>query len=118
MLAIEDTRLWFAIAALATALVFTAGSAQGTLRCGYYTGVGENCFSNAESGSAARVFRQMADERRRCSYFEPACRVRASRDTNGRAAPTATTGGFPVPPRGTSVHPLHRGSEPPQPGRG
>ncbi len=102
MLNIEDPRSWFAIAALATALVFMAGSAQGTLRCGYYAGRGESCFADA-ANSSTQVFRQMADERRRCSYFEPACRVRGSLDQKGRA-PVVNTGSYPVPPRGVNVH--------------
>jgi hypothetical protein len=109
VLSLDDPRSWYAIAALAMVLVFTAGSVRGTLRCGYYTGVGENCFTNAESGSAAKVFRQMADERRRCSYFEPACRVRQTRDENGRTVPAANTGGFAPPPRGTGLHPPQHG---------
>ena len=34
MLNIEDPRSWFAIAALAVALIFTAGAAHGALLCG------------------------------------------------------------------------------------
>ena len=109
MLSLDGPRSWFAIAALATALVFTAGAAQGTLRCGYYTGVGENCFTNTDASSAAKVFRQMADERRRCSYFEPACRVGQTRDEIGRTAPAANTGGFAPPARGNGLHPPRHG---------
>jgi hypothetical protein len=109
MLSLDDSRSWFAIAVLATALVFTAGSARGMLRCGYYTGVGENCFTNADGGSAAKVFRQMADERRRCSYFEPACRIRQTGDENGRATRAANTGGFAPPPRGSGLRPPRHG---------
>jgi hypothetical protein len=103
MLNIEDPRSWFAIAALATALVFMAGSAQGTLRCGYYAGRGENCFADA-ANSSTQVFRQMADERRRCSYFEPACRIRGDAEPKGRAPVVNTGGGYPVPPRGVNMH--------------
>jgi hypothetical protein len=105
MLNVEDPRSWFAIAALAIALIFMAGHAHGTLRCGYYAGRGESsCFADAPN-STTQVFRQMADERRRCSYFEPACRVRDSEEQKGRLQPAVNTGsGYPVPPRGVNVH--------------
>jgi hypothetical protein len=118
MLSLEDPRSWFAIAALATALVFTSVAAQGTLRCGYYTGFGQNCFTDADSGNGAKVFRQMADERRRCSYVEPACRVRDTRHANGSGPAAAIGGGFPAPPRGTGARAPRHGSGPPQPGGG
>jgi hypothetical protein len=105
MLNVEDPRSWFAIAALATALVFMAGSAQGTLRCGYYAGRGDNCFADMANGST-RVFRQMADERRRCSYFEPTCRVRDSLDQKAPTPAVNTGGAYPVPPQGV-VLPAH-----------
>jgi hypothetical protein len=63
MLIIEDPRSWFAIAALAVALVLTAGSAHGTLRYGDYAGGGQLCFADV-AGGAATVFSPMADERR------------------------------------------------------
>ena len=63
MLSIEDPRSWFAIAALAVALVLTAGSAHGTLRCGDHAGRGQHCFADG-AASAVQVFRPMADERR------------------------------------------------------
>jgi hypothetical protein len=109
MLNLDDPRSWFAIAALAVALVFTAGTADGTVRCGYYAGLGENCFADA-AGSATRVFRPMAGENRRCSYFESACRVRETSDRSGRTTPAPSTGvGFPPPPRATGYRPLPRG---------
>ena len=60
MLNIEDSRSWFAIAALAVALIFMAGSAHGTLRCGHY---GAYCSADA-AGAAAKLFRPMENERR------------------------------------------------------
>ncbi len=108
MLNLEDTRSWFAIAALATALVFLAGSADGTLRCGHYAGRAETCFADP-TDSAAKVFRQMADERSRCSYFEPACSIRSGVDQKEPAPALNTGAGYPAPRRGVNVHAPQRG---------
>jgi len=63
MLHVEDPRSWFAIGALAIALILTAGSAHGTLRFGYYAGGGHYCFADSAAGSVAKVFRPIAAER-------------------------------------------------------
>ena len=112
MLNVEDPRSWYAVVALAIALIFMAGSAQGTLRCGYYAGRGEACFADVPN-TTVQVFRQMADERRRCSYFEPACRIRDDAEQNGRTPAVNTGAGYPVPPRGTNMHAPQHGIMPP-----
>ena len=63
MLHVEDPRSWFAIGALAIALILTAGSANGTLRFGYHAGRGHYCFADTAAGSAAKVLRPIAAER-------------------------------------------------------
>ena len=101
MLNVEDPRSWFAIAALATALVFMAGTAQGTLRDG--SGRGGNGIAAADS-SAIGVSHRMADEGRRCSYFEPACQAHNRAGQAVRPQAAASTGsGYPVPPRGVNM---------------
>jgi len=95
MLSFTDPRFWFATAALAAGLVMTAGSANGTVRCGYYAGQGAGCFAD-QNGSATRIFRRMAGDIRRCSYVESACRVRDAADP-GDAEPASK--GAVLPPQ-------------------
>jgi hypothetical protein len=45
----------------------------------------------------------MADERRRCSYFEPGCRMRDRLDPKSPVPAVNTGGAYPVPPRGVNT---------------